>query len=274
VEDLSDIEREEQLRRWWSDNWAWIIGSVALGLALLAGWQYWQRHRLQSAEQDQASYRAVIDALGGNKRDEAAKLATELRDRRPASPYADQSELALARAAVDRREYDEAARLLKSVADHSKDPELRLVARTRLARVLIEQGKHDEALAGLDPSQAGAFGALVHEIRGDAYAAKGDATAARGEYEAALRSGGAESGLDRELVELKRDASGAASTGTAAAGTPAASDTAAPAPAAAPTSATQSALPVTSAPSEGTEAPANGAEATAPTPAADPAGAR
>jgi hypothetical protein len=155
------------------------------------------------------------------------------------------------------------------VADHSKDPELRLVARTRLARVLIEQGKHDEALAGLEPSQAGAFGALVHEIRGDAYAAKGDATAARGEYEAALRAGGAEGGLDRELVELKRDASGAA-----AAGTPAANDTAAPAPVAAPTSGAQPALPVTSAPAEGTEAPANGAEATVPTPAADPAAAQ
>jgi predicted negative regulator of RcsB-dependent stress response len=37
VEDLTDNEREEQLRRWWSDNWAWIIGGVALGLARRAG---------------------------------------------------------------------------------------------------------------------------------------------------------------------------------------------------------------------------------------------
>jgi len=52
VEDLTDNEREEQLRRWWSDNWAWIIGGVALGLAVLGGWQYWQRHQQQSAEAD------------------------------------------------------------------------------------------------------------------------------------------------------------------------------------------------------------------------------
>ncbi len=51
MEDLTDNEREEQLRRWWSDNWAWIIGGVALGLALLAGWQYWQRYQVQTAEQ-------------------------------------------------------------------------------------------------------------------------------------------------------------------------------------------------------------------------------
>jgi predicted negative regulator of RcsB-dependent stress response len=206
VEDLTDNEREEQLRRWWSDNWAWIIGGVALGLAILGGWQYWQRHQLQTVEQDQASYRAVLEALGRDQRDEAVKQATELRTRRPGSPYADQSELALARAAVDRRDLDDAVRLLKGVADGSKDPELRQVAKTRLARVLVEQGKHDEALALLDAGQAGAFAGLVHEIRGDALAAKGDAEAARTAYEAALAASGPGSGLDSAFIELKRDA--------------------------------------------------------------------
>jgi predicted negative regulator of RcsB-dependent stress response len=205
VEDLTDNEREEQLRRWWSDNWAWIIGGVALGLAILGGWQYWQRHQLQAAEQDEASYLAVLEALGREQREEAVKQATELHARRPGSPYADQSDLALARAAVDRREFDEAARLLKGVADRSEDPELRLIARTRLARVLVEQGKPDEALALLDVAQAGAFAALAHEIRGDALTAKGDAAAAHKEYASALDAAGPDSGLDSAFVELKRD---------------------------------------------------------------------
>lgn len=71
MEDLTDNEREEQIRRWWSDNWAWIIGGVALGLALLAGWQYWQRNQAQTAEQDARSYRAVIESLSRDQRDEA-----------------------------------------------------------------------------------------------------------------------------------------------------------------------------------------------------------
>jgi len=210
VEDLTDNEREEQLRRWWSDNWAWIIGGVALGLAMLGGWQYWQRHQLQVAEQDEASYLAVVGALARNDRDAAVKQATDLHERRPGSPYADQSDLALARAAVERREFDEAARLLKGVAERSRDTELRLVARTRLARVLVEQGKHDEALALLDVSQAGAFAALVHEIRGDALAAKGDPAQARREYGAAIEASTPGSGVDSAYVELKRDALGPA----------------------------------------------------------------
>lgn len=206
MEDLSDIEREEQLRRWWSENWAWIIGGVALGLSLLAGWQYWQRHQVQSAELDQSGYIAVLEALGRNQRDEAASQAKALRERRPDSPYADQAELALARAALEQRDFDDAGGLLRGVADRSKDTELRQTSRIRLARVLIEQGKHDEALGELDAASAGAFAALVHEVRGDAYAAKGDPAAARKEYDAALAAGGTDSGLDRAFVELKRDA--------------------------------------------------------------------
>jgi predicted negative regulator of RcsB-dependent stress response len=205
VEDLTDNEREEQLRRWWSDNWAWIIGGVALGLAVLAGWQYWQRQKLQSAEQDEASYVAVVEALDRSQRGEAARQATELRARRPDSAYADLADLMLARAAVDAGQLDEAARSLKSVADGSRDPELRLVAQVRLARVLVEQGKFDDALALLDVAKAGDFAPLFQDVRGDALAAKGDAAGARKAYEAAL-AGGEESGIDRELVELKRDA--------------------------------------------------------------------
>jgi predicted negative regulator of RcsB-dependent stress response len=206
VEDLTDNEREEQLRRWWSENWLWIVGGIALGLALLAGWQYWQRSRVAAAVQDEAAYESVLEALSGNEFDEAVQLATGLRQHHPASPYADQSDLALARAAVQRRDFDTAAQRLKVVVDGSKDPELRTVARTRLARVLVEQGKYDESLAALDVASAGAFAALYHDIRGDALVGKGDAAAARREYEAALAAGDVESGIDRAFVELKRDA--------------------------------------------------------------------
>ena len=218
MEDLTDNEREEQLRRWWSENWLWIIGGIALGLALLGGWQYWQKSQAESAEQDEAAYLSVIDALGRDQRDQATARAKELRNRHPNSPYADQADLALARMAVDRREFDDAATRLRAVMDGSKDPELRHVARTRLARVLLEQGKHDECLALLDPATAGAFAPLYREVRGDAYAAKGDAKAARSEYDAALADRNEDTGIDRAFIELKRDA--LPGTDVAAAGKP------------------------------------------------------
>jgi predicted negative regulator of RcsB-dependent stress response len=226
VEDLTDNEAEEQLRRWWSENWLWILGGIALGLGLLWGWQYWQRTRMEQAEHDVAAYQSVILALGQQKFDQAVVEAKALRDERPASPYADQSDLAVARAAVDMRKLEEAGQHLRLVMDGSSDPELRAIARSRLARVLIEQAKYDDAIALLDAAGAGSYAPLYHELRGDAYAGKGDPVEAKREYDAALSAPEADSGLDRGYLELKRDA---LPTVAAAGATTATATTAAPA---------------------------------------------
>jgi predicted negative regulator of RcsB-dependent stress response len=239
VEDLSDNEREEQLRRWWADNWLWIVGGIALGLGALAGWNYWQTSKLKAAELDESSYLAVLDALGRDDKEAAIKQATDLRKLHPKSPYADQSDLALARYAVDQRDFDAAVQRLRAVAESSRDAELRLIATTRLARVLAEQGKHDEALKLLDVAQAGAFAPLYHDLRGDILAARNDAAGARQAYEAALAATAASppQGFDRAYVELKRDALPAAASAPAAA--PAAAAPAATPPATAPAAGTQ-----------------------------------
>ena len=205
MEDLSDLEREEQLRSFWRDNWLTIFGGIAIGLGAIAGWRYWQAHSARQAEQAEGAYTAVLTALGTDKRDEAVTRAASLRKEHPSSPYADQADLALARAAVERGELDEAAKRLRAVVDGSPDAELRQIARTRLARVLIAQSKPDEALALLDPAAAGAFAPHYHDIRGDAFTAKSDAAAARREYEAALAADPEEKTLDRDYVALKRD---------------------------------------------------------------------
>jgi predicted negative regulator of RcsB-dependent stress response len=217
VEDLTDNEQEEQLRRWWSENWLWIVGGIALGLALLWGWQYWQSSKVAAAQREETAYAAVLDSLGRNQFDQAALQAKAMREARASSPYADQADLALARAAIESRKLDDAAQRLKSVADGSKDPELRVAARTRLARVLIEQGKFDESLALLDVASAGSFAALYHDIRGDAFAGKGDPAAARREYEAALAAAKGDVRIDTAYIELKQSALPAAAAPVAGA---------------------------------------------------------
>ena len=149
VEDLSDIERAEQLRTFVArEPVVCIVGGIALGLAAVAGCKYWQAKRAGRRSRPRASTPRCIDGAASEqarrrRRARAASCARSTRARRMPT-----RRISRWRGSPStRREYDEAAKRLRAVIDGSRDPQLRQVARTRLARVLIEQGKHDEALA-------------------------------------------------------------------------------------------------------------------------------
>jgi predicted negative regulator of RcsB-dependent stress response len=198
---LSDAEQEEALRNWWRENWAWILGGVVLGLALLAGWRFWTAHQEQQSAQAATLYDNVHTALEKKDLAGASKALDTLTASFDSSAYAQQGRLMLAKEDVASGKFDEATTLLRAVTEKSKDKEMADVARLRLAQLLVQQGKHDDALNQLKPDTLGKFAAAAREIRGDALIAKGDAEGARAEYAAALT--GEEASIDRTLVELK-----------------------------------------------------------------------
>jgi predicted negative regulator of RcsB-dependent stress response len=209
VEDyLTDRDQEEALRNWWRENWKWILAGVALGMGLLAGYQYWQTYRTQRAGQAAKVYADLQKALASNDVDQAGRLLNDLAGTHAKSGYTQQGHLLLAKRDADAGRFDDAIKHLRQVVDTSKDDELAQVARLRLGRLLVQTGKHDEALQLLDVEKSGAFAAQAREIRGDALVAKGDAQGARAEYAAALDPE-AKGQVDRPTVELKlRDVGG------------------------------------------------------------------
>ena len=209
VEDyLTDRDQEEALRNWWRENWKWILEGVLLGLGVLAGWTYFQKYRVSQAEHAAKVYADFHKAVDANDDTQAGKLLDSLAGEHASSAYTQQGRLLLAKRHTEAGRFDEAIKQLRQVADSSKDQELGHVAQLRLARLLIQTGKHDEALQQLSVEKAGAFGAQVRELRGDALLAKGDAQGARAEYAAALAED-TKGQIDRETVELKlRDVGG------------------------------------------------------------------
>jgi predicted negative regulator of RcsB-dependent stress response len=209
VEDyLTDRDQEEALRNWWRENWKWILAGVALGLGLLAAYQYWQTYRSQRAGQAAKVYADLQKALTGNDLEQAGRLLNDLAGDHAKSGYTQQGRLLLAKRDAEAGKFDEAIKHLRQVADTSSDDELAHIARLRLARLLIQTGKHDEALQLLDVEKAGVFAAPMREVRGDALVAKGDAQGARAEYAAALAAE-SKGQIDRPTVEMKlRDVGG------------------------------------------------------------------
>ncbi len=198
-----------------TEQWEWIKGqvrenapavilTVAVMLAGIAGWRWWQQH--QDAERLQAAggYMQMVQALERGDRTQAMLALGQLERDHAKSPYTDQARLLAARLYVEGNEADKAAAELAAVLEHSQDRELAMVARERLARVQIAQGKPDAALATLGAGDVGAFAGRFHEVRGDAYYAKGDKPGALAEYRSAkaASSGGSTPLLDLKIADL------------------------------------------------------------------------
>jgi len=199
---LTDDEQLEAVKRLIVEYAPWLIGGVLVGAAVFFGIRYFQNYSDGRAYKAAAQFGAMTAALQTNDHAKSRQIADALIKDYPASPYADQAQLTVARLDVDDGKQDMAIAPLTRVMNDSKDMELRQIARLRLARILTDQGKPDEAIKTLAQPVPAAFAARFHEIRGDAYFAKKDISDAAREYQTALGAGDS-SGVNTSLLELK-----------------------------------------------------------------------
>jgi predicted negative regulator of RcsB-dependent stress response len=199
---LTDDEQLEHVKRVVAENWMWVLGGIVLGAALIFGYRYYDGYRNERAQRAASQFGDMTSALERDDRNKARQIAAELIKDYPTSPYADQSQLVIARLYVDDGQLANAIAPLTQVMNSSKDTELRHIGRLRLARVLIDQRKPDEAVKTLAEDSWGAFAGRAHEVRGDAFYAKNDLKSAAAEYKAALNGGDASS-IDSALLQLK-----------------------------------------------------------------------
>ena len=198
---LSEKEQWERVKQLLRENGLWVVAGVVVGVALLGGYRWWQDHVDQQALNASTKYQQILGALATD-RSRAFGLLGEMERDYSSSPYLDQAKLVIAKVYVESGEMDKAASELQSVVQNSKDKDLALLARARLARVQVSQKKFDDALATLNAGDAGAFAAIFHEVRGDAYHAKGNDAAALTEYQAA-RGGELTGATDSQMLDLK-----------------------------------------------------------------------
>lgn len=205
-EDLSELERWEQLKKWWSQNYSSIFLGAFIAVAVVGGWRYWQ-YRVESRSEAAS---ALFTELTGDisKHDDAAalKVGRQVIEDYADTPYATHAALALAEAQAAAGKFDESGKLLDWVIRHSKDDGLKLLARLRLARVKLAandaQGTLDTLAGAQDP---GGFAPLYDTLRGDAEVKLGKADEARAAYGKALAAWTDDLG-DRSLVQEKLDA--------------------------------------------------------------------
>ncbi len=197
----TEQETVEALKRWWQQNGSALIAGLAIGLAGVFGWQYWQTHQRSQSEAAAVLYQDLQERLGDAAAGPVDGVFDRLRDDYSDSAYAALAGLAVAGEAVEAGALERAEEALRWVVEHANLPELAQVARLRLARVLRARDLGEEALAQLDALQGG-FRAEALEIRGDIMRERGELAAARQAYEESLAAYNAE-GRPNRWVRLK-----------------------------------------------------------------------
>lgn len=210
MDQIDEHEQGERVRAWLKNNGSSLVVGVALGLAALGGWQWWQGQQAQRKAEAAGEFMAFSKALEAGEADKAAAFATSIAQSYPKTPYPALVALRQAAELAGKGRGDEAIAALDAVARDGLDPALAELLDLRAARILVGLDRHEDALARLGAGEGSRYPATRAEIRGDAEAGLGRRDAARAAYEQALGYMD-QASPTRSLVELKyNDAGGAA----------------------------------------------------------------
>jgi predicted negative regulator of RcsB-dependent stress response len=200
---LSEKEQIEQLRSWWSEYGGYIIGGLGLGIAILAGFNFYQNQKLEAQLAGSAMYETLTGHVVEGELDEAERVADTLATEYPGTSYAAQAKLALARMYMEKNRDQDAVDALRELLDSDADIALKNVGRTRLARILLYQGNAQAVVDLLEGQESEAFAAIWNDLLGDAYRELGRINDAELAYQRVMLDPMAQATVDQRFVQWK-----------------------------------------------------------------------
>jgi len=200
--EYDEHEQSERVRSWLQQNGSSLITGVALGLALVFGWQWWQGRAGQHHEEASGQYETLSQALEAKDAAKAKVLASQMGEKFADTGYATLASLRQAAFLHESGKSAEALALLRASRAKATDPGLIEIIDIRIARLLLITGKADEAAKELAKLSNPVFPQVVDELRGDIAIARGQRDEARKQYDRALGRLD-EAAPTRPLLELK-----------------------------------------------------------------------
>lgn len=205
MNDLTEKEQLDELKAWWRENRAMILGGVALGIAAIAGFRMYTAGQVESALEASTQYEALVREVGENDLEPAQDIAATIFDEYAGTVYADQARLAMARLYMDAGRDADAADVLRPLATAGGSRPIEHVARLRLARIMLYQDRPQDALDLLGEPADTAFAARYNDVIGDAHHALGNMDAAASAWTAALADATGSQTVDAEFLRMKLD---------------------------------------------------------------------
>ncbi len=196
VDDRTEEEQVEALKRWWDENGTQLIVGIVVVLAGIFGYRTWEANSAEAAVaasnlyEDLTQVTAIgpFDQLSDEDRATAEFIINQLKTEYKDSTYAHFASMHMAKLAVDQDELDKAEEALRWSLDNGVDDTIGILVNERLARVLFAKDDFEGALKQLDAKDPSAYALSYEELRGDIYFAMDNLDEARSAYERALAS--------------------------------------------------------------------------------------
>jgi predicted negative regulator of RcsB-dependent stress response len=185
----SEEEQIAALSRWWKANGTSALAGIALGIALIVGWNLWKSHRQDRLLQASALYEQLLAADQAKQNESAQKISERLIAEFEGSVYAAYAGLFQAKLKIAGGDLAGGKKILQSMLDGSDD-ELKHIARIRLLQLMLASGEYEQGLqliSSIDPASAQGFSASYDELSGDLYVALNRLDEARTAYQSAQR---------------------------------------------------------------------------------------
>lgn len=167
MEYVDEQHQVEHLKKLFKEYGLPVLGGIIVALIILLGWQYYQSHKEQVAEQASSQYMKVLNAKGEGQDETAKKQAHAIMKTYPGTQYAVLSAMLLAQYQAKAQHYSQAQAKLKWAINNTDLPSLRALGHIRKARLAFQQGEHNKALKELKQVNSEAFNGLKQEIKGD-----------------------------------------------------------------------------------------------------------
>lgn len=198
---LSDEEQVARLQGWWRSNGLMTIIAIALAIAAVIGWRWYQSQQAEAIAAASDLYTTYSEADDSSR---GASL-TRLLGEHPNSTYTQFALMDQAKRATTADNLDEAVKHYQDVLTKKPEDVIADLANVRLARLLQQQDKSDAALAALGLVRTSGFRAQVAELKGDILLQQGNRSGAHEAYVAALVA--STSGEERPVLKMKENAS-------------------------------------------------------------------
>lgn len=182
---MTEEEQLDAIKKWWKRHHRLITVVLSIVLLLTAGYRYWNWHVEKVNQQASEAYERLMVAVSQKDNKAIRSYAKQLSTAYRQTVYGDVAHLTMAHYFVMHAQEAKAREELAYVVSHSKMPALQHIASIRIARILVSEKAYDQALAQLDTLKDATYLSLVHELKGDVFAATGRASEAKALYQEA-----------------------------------------------------------------------------------------